>query len=192
MAQPVEVLKKQLELDKDKMFRIAWKMCGNREDAEEVLQETAVKALGKWHQFRGDAQVSTWLFRIASNACLEKQRAKPMTTIDPSDFDGLARNTANQELPEVHDWSQDPLTQTLNDELKTVLDRAIMKLPDTYRLVFLLRDVEGFSIEDTANALAMTKVNVKVRLHRARMFLRDELASYITEHQEGNANESGT
>ena len=177
--QPAEVLKKHLENEKDKMFRIAWKMCGNPEDAQEVLQETALKALKSWDKFRGEAQISTWLYRIASNTCLSKQRKKMVTLVDSDQLDFLSQESNFGDLAVVNDWSQDPLTQTLNDELRVSLDEAIMKLPEMYRLVFLMRDVEGLSGEQTAEALEISVSNVKVRLHRARIFLRQNLEDYV-------------
>ncbi|MBN1356776.1 sigma-70 family RNA polymerase sigma factor [bacterium] len=188
MTKPMELLQKHLEEEKDKMFRIAWKMCGNSDDANEILQETALKALKNWDQFRGDAQISTWLYRIASNTCFSRQRKRsrdPVLSADLAEFD---RDPAADSVPV--DWSSDPLTQVINDELRDHLDRAIGRLPDLYRIVFLMRDVEGFSGEQTAEALDISVSNVKVRLHRARMFLRNELEQYIRSSK-GTANETG-
>jgi RNA polymerase sigma-70 factor, ECF subfamily len=183
MTKPVDILQKHLEEEKDKMFRIAWKMCGNSEDAEEVLQETALKALRNWDQFRGEAQISTWLYRIASNTCFSKQRKRSRETVKTVDVDNLPHPTGPDNVPKVDDWSQDPLAQTLNDELRGFLDQAISKLPDLHRIVFLMRDVEGFSGDQTAEALGITVSNVKVRLHRARMYLRAELEAYVSHHE---------
>ena len=189
MALPTERLKEHLEKEKDRMFRIAWKMCGNPEDAAEVLQETALKALKSWGQFRGESQISTWLYRIASNTCLSKQRKRQIDFVSQEDLDGLPREAHGENIPVIPDWSKDPLTQTLNNELRQVLDQAIMKLPELYRIVFLMRDIEGMSGEETAASLGITPTNVKVRLHRARMFLRDELDDYIVSYK-GKKDES--
>ena len=180
MSQPTEILKQHLEKEKDKMFRIAWKMCGNPEDAQDILQETALKALRSWHQFRGESQISTWLYRIASNTCLSKQRRKSLEFVDPSILEGIQHDSESSSMPQLKDWSNDPLAKALNDELRTKLDQAILKLPELYRMVFILRDVEGMSGEHTAKTLGITLTNVKVRLHRARMFLRNELEQYVS------------
>ncbi len=180
MSQPTEVLKQHLEKEKDKMFRIAWKMCGNPEDAQDVLQETALKALRSWHQFRGESQISTWLYRIASNTCLSRQRKKSLEFVDPSILEGLPHDPESSIMPQLLDWSGDPLTKALNDELRSKLDQAILKLPELYRMVFIMRDVEGMSGDHTAKTLGISLTNVKVRLHRARMFLRNELEQYVT------------
>lgn len=179
MGNTSDTLKLTLEKEKEKMFRIAWKMCGNQEEAEEVLQETALKALKNWSQFRGESQVSTWLYRIASNTCLSKKRKKTTISIDPSVIEDVAHQTSSLMMDSHSDWSKDPLAQTLNDELREVMDEAILKLPDSYRLVFIMRDIEGLSGEETAQAMNLTVTNVKVRLHRARAFLRNELHEYI-------------
>jgi RNA polymerase sigma-70 factor, ECF subfamily len=174
-----EVLKEHLEKEKDKMFRIAWKMCGNPEDAEEIIQETALKALKSWDQFRGESQISTWLYKIASNTCFSKQKRRKNEIVFSQELDGLPKELHDQTAVNITDWSQDPLTHVLNDELREVLDRAIMKLPEMYRIVFLMRDIEGLSGDQIAQILGISTTNVKVRLHRARIFLRDELAEYV-------------
>lgn len=184
MSKPPKLLKEHLENEKDRMFRIAWKMCGNPDDAQDVLQETAVKALKNWHQFRGDAQISTWLYKIASNTCLSKQRKQSRETVDPELLEKLSQGFHGDAMLTVNDWSRDPLELTLNDELRESLDKAILKLPEVYRLVFLMRDVEGMSGEETAKALGITPTNVKVRLHRARLYLRNELNDYMIAHDE--------
>ena len=182
MSLSPDILKQHLEKEKERMFRIAWKMCGNPEDAEEILQETALKALKSWDQFRGDAMISTWLYRIASNTCLSRKRKKTSGLIDSTTLDSLPRNVQNDSLPSMFDWSTDPMASTLNDELRDALDQAILKLPDIFRLVFLMRDVEGMSIDETSKVLDISHSNVKVRLHRARLFLRDELEDFFTGH----------
>ncbi|HPQ40834.1 MAG TPA: sigma-70 family RNA polymerase sigma factor [bacterium] len=186
MTQPEEKLKNTLEQEKEKMFRIAWKMCGNQDEAEEVLQETALKALKNWSQFRGESQVSTWLYRIASNTCLSRKRKKAVHSVDPVILEEIAHETEPMMMATDADWSRDPLAHTLNDELRNVLDEAIYKLPESYRLVFIMRDIEGMSGEETSRALDISVTNVKVRLHRARVFLRNELDSYIR-HERGVA-----
>lgn len=179
MAQPEEKLITTLEQEKEKMFRIAWKMCGNQDEAEEVLQETALKALRNWAQFRGDSQVSTWLYRIASNTCLSRKRKKKVHVVDPVILEEIAHETEPMMMATDSDWSRDPLANALNDELRSVMDDAIYKLPESYRMVFIMRDIEGMSGEETSNALDISVTNVKVRLHRARVFLRNELDTYI-------------
>lgn len=179
MPKSPEKLQKHLEEEKDKMFRIALHMCGNPDEADDVLQETALKALKNWNKFRGDSQISTWLYRIASNTCLTKKRKLSKVTVDVDQLENLSIHDDSSEMPKVDDWSKDPLTQTLDDELRKTLDQAIMKLPDIYRIVFIMRDIEGLSGEQTAETLDISVSNVKVRLHRARMFLRSELDGYI-------------
>jgi len=179
MNKSEDSLKKVLELEKEKMFRIALKMCRNSDEAEEVLQDTAEKALKSWKQFRGDSQISTWLYRIASNACLSRKRKKSVLAVDPTLLEEIAHQSEPMLMVANADWSRDPLAQTLNDELRIVLDKAVLKLPESYRLVFIMRDMEGISGSKVADAMGISLSNVKVRLHRARLFLRNELDAYI-------------
>ncbi|MCD4653890.1 sigma-70 family RNA polymerase sigma factor, partial [bacterium] len=145
----------------------------------EVLQETALKALKNWNQFRGDSQVSTWLYRIASNTCLSRKRNRTVFPVDPIILEEIAHHTEPLLMASDAEWSRDPLAHTLNDELRSVLDEAISKLPDSYRLVFIMRDMEGMSGDEASKALDISNTNVKVRLHRARVFLRNELDIYL-------------
>ncbi len=179
MGKSPVILKKHLEEEQDRMFRIAWKICGNPQDAEEVLQDTALKAIKSWHTFRGDSKISTWLYRIAAHTCMSRKKKGKTKTVDPEILEEMSPEVQSDGLPAVSDWSDDPLTQTLNEELNEYLDEVIMKLPESYRIVFLMRDVEGLSGKQTAEALEISMSNVKVRLHRARMFLRKELESYV-------------
>ncbi len=179
MAKSPELLKETLEHEKERIFRIAWRMCGNPDDAEEVLQETALSALKNWDQFRGEAQIMTWIYRIASNTCLSRQRKQNAMAVESSSLEVLGELPHDSSVLHPTDWSLNPLTQALNDELRTALDHAISRLPDLYRIVFLMRDIEGLSTEETSNALGISATNVKVRLHRARMYLRDQLESYV-------------
>jgi RNA polymerase sigma-70 factor (ECF subfamily) len=162
-----------------RIYRLGLRMLNNEQDAEEVLQNTFLKAMLSIGDFQGRSSVETWLYRIAANEALmliRKQRPQ-VSMDDDSDLlssgDGRPRDFA--------DWSALPEDQLLDEEGRLALDGAIRELPEAMRLVFVLRDIEGLSIRETAEALGLTEVNVKTRLLRARIRLREALADYHSE-----------
>jgi RNA polymerase sigma-70 factor, ECF subfamily len=157
-----------------KIYRLAMRVTGNAEDAEDVLQETFLKAFEHLPEFRQDSRFYTWLVRIAVNEGLMKLRkrrsdkAEPMA--DAVDEDG-------QVMPrEFRDWKPNPEQLLSREEMQNVLLDAARKLPPSLRTVFMLRDVEELSTEETAEALNLTPGAVKARLFRARFQLREELS----------------
>ena len=161
------------------IYRLGLKILGNPQDAEDVLQNTFINALTHFAGFEGRSSISTWLYRIASNEALMLLRRKK-TTVNFDDFEAGADEDTPQ--PEVFvDWSDLPEDQLLSGESSTALNDAVKRLPEPLRLVFVLRDVEGISIRDTAEILNLTETNVKTRLLRARMALRESLSAYYAE-----------
>lgn len=161
----------------DSLFRVARRMCGEVEAAEDVLQETFVKAYLNLDRFRGEAKWSTWLYRIAQNECLMRRRREPEQPVDS--LDEVLEMAEGEVHQEVADWSANPEAVALQGELRVVLDEAIAALPEDYRLIFLLRDVEGFSAKEVQGITGLTIPTIKARLHRARLFLRKRLSEYF-------------
>jgi len=152
------------------IYNFAFKICRDKERAENSMQETFLSMVKSLKQFSGKSKLSTWLYTIVSNHCLMQARAqKKYDYSSLEDEDGLIdeRN--------VVDWNFSPEKLTENSELKLVLDEAIQKLPHDYRIVFLLRDVEGLSTKETSEIVNLSVPAIKSRLHRARAFLRNEL-----------------
>ncbi len=169
-----------------KIFRYTWLMCGQREDAEEVSQETMLKAFQKFDQLETPEQVRPWIFRIARNECLMKRRKSrfaPETELSLDEFLPAFRHEGETRKLEIADWSALPDQNFLQGELKDELTRAIQQLPDTYRAVVLLRDVEDLSTDATAEILGLTSDVVKTRLHRGRLALRKTLDTYLRLHR---------
>ncbi len=166
------------------VFRIAQHITHNREDAEDVVQEAFLKAYSNLDQFQGQSKFYTWLVRIAVNEALMKlRRIKPGRTVSldedvKTDEDSLPR--------EVADWSPNPEQQYNQAELRDILDRTIQGLPTSFRTVFVLRDVEGLSTEETAEALDLSIPAVKSRLLRARLQLRERLNRYFQKRESGD------
>lgn len=161
------------------IYRLGLRMLGNPQDAEDVLQNTFLNVLTHISEFEGRSSLATWLYRIAANeALMLLRKKKPEVNLD--DFE--ADESDEDLLPtQFVDWSALPEDQLLSGEGKKTLDAAIQTLPESLRLVFLLRDVEGLSIKETGEALNLTETNVKTRLLRARLFLREQLSTYYGE-----------
>lgn len=157
------------------IYNFSFKICRDRQKAENIMQETFVSMIKHLNQFDGNSKLSTWLYRIVSNHCLmqaRKEKDKYFVSLSDQNGDDDSELYVDKY---VADWSRIPNSVVENDELKTILDNAIKKLAYDYRIVFLLRDVEGLSTEETAEALELSISAVKSRLHRARAFLRNEI-----------------
>lgn len=169
-----------------RLYAFAARMCRNAEDAKDILQETFLGMVRSIREFRQESKFTTWLYRIASNACLKKRRRG---VFDPAPEQELSLDAlmphadSGGKRPEIADWSEDAERALLNGELTARMEAAIDKLPREYKIVLLLRDVEGFSAEETADMLKLSVPAVKSRLHRARIFVRKELADYFHERQ---------
>jgi RNA polymerase sigma-70 factor (ECF subfamily) len=168
-----------VEKYQQQIFRLGLRMCGERRDAEDLVQETFINVFRYLEGFRYEAKFKNWLFRIATTTCLKRKRKRrhaPARELSLEDF----MPQEDDALPEtVPTWARLPLEQVLNEELAQHLQTAIAALPKKYRMVVALRDMEGFSTEETAEVLNLSTANVKVRLHRARLFLRDKLKGYF-------------
>ena len=166
------------------VFRIANHITHNREDAEDVVQDAFLKAYENLEQFQGQSKFYTWLVRIAVNEALMKLRKRRPERTVSLDEDV---KTEEDSLPrEVADWSPNPEQQYSQAELKDILTRTIQGLPQGFRTVFVLRDVEGLSTEDTAEALDLSIPAVKSRLLRARLQLRDRLSRFFQKRESGD------
>ncbi len=155
-----------------KIYGHTLRMVGNREDAQDVLQETFLNVFKSLENFRGDSSFSTWIYRIATNNALMRLRKL-----------SHAERELNDELPPPESMKRqalashilDPKDAFLEKEMLRELDKAVERLPEKYRTIFLLRDVEEFSTERTATVLGISEAAVKSRLHRARLFIREAL-----------------
>lgn len=157
------------------IFNFAFKICRDKDKAENTMQETFINILKSLHQFDGNSKFSTWIYRIVLNNCLMESRENSKT----KDQLSLEDEDITIEEPSNNRWYELPMENLLNNELKSLLDAAIKKLEPLYREVFILRDIEGLSIEETGQVLNLTVPTIKTRLHRARLFLRNELKHYF-------------
>jgi RNA polymerase sigma-70 factor, ECF subfamily len=162
-----------------KIYRLATKMLNQQLDAEDVLQETFLKAYRGIKSFDGRSKISTWLFRIATNEALMVIRRKHPDTV--SIDEPVETEEGEQEPIQIVDWCCLPEEELLSEETKERLDAAVQKLPEKLKVVFLLRDINDLSTHETAEILGLTETAVKTRLSRARLRLREELSIYFSE-----------
>jgi RNA polymerase sigma-70 factor, ECF subfamily len=159
-----------------RLLRIAHQVTRSLEDAQDAVQETFLKAFEKLHQFQHNSKFSTWLIRIAVNQSLMKLRKRRYAQELPLEYEDASGET----LPiEVADWSPDPELLYSRSELREILRQALEKLLPSVRVVFILRDIEGLSIDETARVLNLDPSAVKARLYRARLQLRETLTKYF-------------
>jgi RNA polymerase sigma-70 factor (ECF subfamily) len=186
LAGKAEAFDRFVEVFRSKIFQYSYMMCGHREDAEEVAQDTLLKVFESFDQLREPERVRPWVFRIARNACLMKRRKSvfaPAQELSLDDFLPHSKDGGEARKLEIADWSALPEDQTLRRELRETLDQAIEELPEIYRAVIMLRDVEELTTEETAQALDIHVDAVKTRLHRARLALRQKLDGYLRRAQ---------
>ncbi|HTB58395.1 MAG TPA: sigma-70 family RNA polymerase sigma factor [Polyangia bacterium] len=164
----------------DKIFRLAFRFVRNETEAKEIVQDTFLLVWRKLDTFKGDAQFGSWLYRVATNAALMRLRAQrrhPEVSTEELPIDYLDNYG---QLPAAgENWAKRPDDELQSDELRRRIQKAVDELPDIYRTVFLIRDVEGLSTEETAEVLEISIPTVKTRLHRARLALRDAITRYF-------------
>lgn len=172
-------IEKLLERHQSAVYRFGMKMCGESEDAKDVLQETLFAAVRTLPEFRGASSVSTWLYTIARSFCLKKRRTSKFA---PERIESLeAHAEASSEVP---DHRRSPEEDAAARQTKAVLDAAIAELDPMYREVLLLRDVEGLPAAEVAEILGLTVEAVKSRLHRARVAVRERVAPVLAPSSE--------
>ena len=168
-----------------RVYRLAYGITRNSADAEEVVQDVFLTVLRKGQTFESRAAVGSWIYRIAANAALNKRRGK-RAQVETSLEEVLPTYTADGHRDGdrawvLADWSQNPELAVLTSESRAMLGRALERLPEHYRAVLVMRDVEGLSNEEAADALGETVGTVKSRLHRSRMALREQLTRHYAE-----------
>jgi len=171
-----------VELYSERIYNLGLRILKNPDDAADVLQETFIAVYQKIDSFDGRSNFFTWLYRIATNFALMKLRKGKRTIYTDQDMED---QFDDPEKMQIHEWQDLPLQDMLNSEFRKHLDNAIDQLPEIYRSVFALRDLEDMSIKETSHILGISESNVKIRLKRARVYLREELAHYMDEFSRG-------
>ncbi|MBI1992219.1 MAG: sigma-70 family RNA polymerase sigma factor [Candidatus Omnitrophica bacterium] len=163
-----------------KVYGLSLRLTSNHHDAEEVCQDVFLAVFEKIDGFRGDAKLSSWVYRITANAALMKLRKRPKIKALPLEEElGPAMTEEGMIAEPVVDWSRLPSDELERKELTARLAQAVELLPPEYRAVFVLRDIEGLPAEEASQVLEISVAALKSRLHRARLFLRKQLADYV-------------
>jgi RNA polymerase sigma-70 factor (ECF subfamily) len=165
------------------VYRLGLRMLGREQDAEDVLQNTFVKILQHIKGFEERSSLSTWIYRIAANeALMMLRKMRPEVNLEDQG------SSDDEDFMPVQfvDWGALPEEILESEEAQDYLEGAIKELPESLRVVFVLRDIEGLSIRETAEALNLTETNVKTRLLRARLYLREKLSVYFGSHTLGS------
>lgn len=170
-----------VDLFGERIYNLGLRILKNQDDAADIVQETFTAVYEKIGSFDGRSNFFTWLYRIATNFALMKLRKGKRTVYADQDMEQQFDNPDNMQ---IHEWRDLPLRDMLTSEFRRHLDDAVDKLPEIYRSVFILRDIENLSIRETSQILGITESNVKIRLKRARLFLREELAQYMNEYNQ--------
>ncbi len=163
----------------NRIYNVALHLTNHPNEAEEILQETFINACRGVESFEGRSSLGTWLYKIATNNSLMHLRRRQNSTVS---IDTFSEDKDGELQPrQLHDWHWEPEAVALTDELNQVMDKAVAALPNTLRTAFILRDLEGLSTKEAAEALSISPANLKVRLHRARLLLREHVATYFSE-----------
>jgi RNA polymerase sigma-70 factor (ECF subfamily) len=181
IAQDRDEVARFVEVYSPRIYRLAMKILNNEQDAEDVLQETFIKAIRGLKGFEGRSSLSTWLYRIATNEALMLLRKHVPDTVSvdaPTEEDG-----EEQEALQIIDWSNEPESELSKSEIREQINMAAGMLPLGQREVFALREIEGLSVKETAEILNVSESVVKTRLLRARLKLRQVLNEYFSERQ---------
>lgn len=160
------------------IYRLALKMVNNPQDAEDILQETFIKAYDAFPDFEGRSKISTWLYRIATNEALMFLRSKDPTPVSVEQPYSQKQESTPKPM-EIVDWCCLPEDEMLTDEVRQYLSKSVEELSDALKATFVLRDIEKLSTRETAEVLGISESAVKTRLHRARMQLRESLSHYF-------------
>ncbi|MCA2981245.1 MAG: sigma-70 family RNA polymerase sigma factor [Myxococcaceae bacterium] len=165
----------------NRVFGMAARMLRSDDDAAEVVQEAFLAAYKHLPEFRGESAFGSWVYRIAANYALMRLRHRRVTAQVEEPEGSPTFNERGSLIDDVADWSRDAEAQTLDAELRKAIDDAAQRLPEEYRQVFLLRDVEGLSYEEIAQAVGDSVPAIKSRLHRARLALRAAIDRFYAE-----------
>ena len=177
-----EAMEKIVERYQESIFNFGLRMCGHMQDAEDIMQDTFLNAFNGLHTFREETKLRNWLFRIAAHACIRKRRKKKFQPDQELPLESFLPKEGAEVKFEIPDLSSDPAQDLMRSELKQVIEEAVYSLPAKYKLVFNLRDMEGFSTEETADILGISVQSVKTRLHRARLYLREKISNHYKDN----------
>jgi len=174
-----EHVERALETLQEVVYGFGMKVCGVREDAEDTAQETLIRLARQLKEFLDARALAVWLYKVAKTQCLMSRRKSKFAPAQVLSLDALMPREGGSAAPAVKSWEITPEEILLNKELRSKLEDAVLALPKPYRLVLILRDMEQLDTREVAEVMGISEETTKMRLHRARVFLRNALASYI-------------
>jgi RNA polymerase sigma-70 factor (ECF subfamily) len=177
-----EDVERALETLQETVYGFGMKVCGVREDAEDTAQETLIRLARQLKEFPDARALAVWLYKVAKSQCLMSRRKSKFAPAQMLSLDALMPKQSGG-APEVKSWEITPEEIALNKELRSKLEEAILALPKPYRLVLILRDMEQLDTREVAEVMGISEETTKMRLHRARVFLRNALAGYVQRSQ---------
>jgi len=166
-----------------KLYNFSLRMCRDHRDAEDMVQETLLNVFRYLKGFRHETKFKNWLYKVAASTCIKKRRKSKFAPEKELSLDEFRPSEEAAPPDSVPEWALIPLDKLLNEELAGAINQGILAIPKKYRMVIVLRDTEGFSTAETAQILNISATNVKVRLHRARLYLREQLKGYFENEQ---------
>jgi len=180
----ISAFEKLIKRYEDSIFSLAYRILQDKEKAYDVLQETALSAFKNLKKFKGKSAFSTWLYKIALNYALmhkrkQKSLEKKMTFIPTENESKIYESIDTEELSNIQTVDDNPIKTLEEQELINILNDSLNKLPEKYRTVFILKELEGKSIEEVAKILNLSPAAIKTRLHRSRLFLRELMGKYL-------------
>ena len=180
-AEEPEAAERLVERFGDRVYRLAVRITGSREDAEEAAQDALWTAARKIGMFKGESAFGSWIYRITANAAYQKLRTRRQKSAEIALDDVLPSLDDDRHFEPMDDWSNRVDERALQGELREVLQEAIDGLPPDYRTALVMHDVEGLSNPDIAETLGISLPAVKSRVHRSRLYVRKKLAEYLKE-----------
>jgi RNA polymerase sigma-70 factor (ECF subfamily) len=180
----ISAFEKLIKRYEDIIFSLAYRILQDKEKAYDVLQETALSAFKNLKKFKGKSAFSTWLYKIALNYALmhkrkQKSLEKKMSFIPTENESKIYESINTEELSNIQTVDDNPIKTLEEQELINILNDSLNKLPEKYRTVFILKELEGKSIEEVAKILNLSPAAIKTRLHRSRLFLRELMGKYL-------------
>lgn len=161
------------------VYGFGMKVCGVREDAEDTAQETLIRLARQLKEFPDARALAVWLYKVAKTQCLMSRRKSKFAPAQMLSLDALMPKERGAAAPAMKSWEITPEELVLNKELRSKLEDAVLALPKHYRLVLILRDMEQLDTREVAEVMGISEETTKMRLHRARVFLRNALAGYV-------------
>lgn len=172
-------MERSLAVLQDAVFGFGMKVCGNPADAEDTAQETLLRLAQSLKKFPNTRALSVWLYKVARSQCLMGRRKSKFAPEHMLSLDELMPPHGHNGDGGAEFWAITPEEAVLQGELRARLERAIRALPKRYRLVLILRDMEGLDTQEVAEVMEVSEATVKMRVHRARVFVRNELDKYL-------------